>query len=627
MAKISLDYCLREMTYNSKNITREEWQEYFQNYNGNVMFKKKFFECPNVPSDLIYGLVRDYVLFNNDLVAALQNPQLSSDAKLKFIIPVFNGSQDLLHYIDDTFKNNKYIDIDVVDFLIENSIYNDDLRTEAYRLITPESKFYPLIKEREYDKLLPAFKTSNILSNIVNNPNLPLEDRINAFKDGCDIICVSNPPKEIISQLLDIILPSLTEISDDNLYDYVHLLNALNELLDNNKITDQQSIKRIIDKCQTEESVVVKAINLLKDEKELTEATHRFDSPMVLYAITQNPCFNKTDFNELIRKKIDFLDDFLLHDTNSLSSVVNELNFLISSSKLPDDLYQKIINGNKTKIIDFVAHSYYTPEYILKEISEKFPTPKYQLLYELNKNKDGILPSMYDTIINFVFTHSGPVKQLLSNKENMYPYIMPDNLFVHAKIDFKNFKSDVLNNNSYNRDLQFESEQELTIKDDTCYENFSNAIKNVSENSYTALLDRRLKLVKHYFDYHRNLHIFCNQSPVAKYVSYNFKNENFEIDFGALHNVNKVDFEKQVNLLSAEEISYFADMIKCATCDFKYDDEKMLNKLVADVCNILDESLDNKNKQTLSPQVYNLLNTFKETKNSGDNYGDTDEER
>ena len=509
MKKTNLDYCLREITYTPENITLKDWEVYMKDHIDSPIFRAAVLKCQSVPESIISNLCKNYILLGDTSILALQNTVLPTEIKTKFIVPNMN-SYDIVKYVNNTIKEGIPIDIGLTDFLIDSESYNDNIRNECYRLINEKSKYYPAIHNCEYDKLTPQFNEAQILSRIVDNSNLPIIDRVNAYKDGCNINSLINPPDEIIPEILELCFCTLTS-PDRNNDGFDIATNILTNLFDTGKVKDQTFIHKIVDtyleiKDYIPECVFIRSINSLKDQNKLSEIIDcLFAHKPFLFTAVKNPNYNRTAHAEQIMKHIDTLD--YIGNTDALKRTLDEIRYLLRNSTLTDKQYHTIINSNKNRLVDFIAESRYTPAHIMKQIVDKFPNnSKYDLLYNLNQNKSDIPPSIYSTIVNF-----------FSKQTHDYPYIMVDKLFIHGKIDLENFKDENFYHNSYISDLTFDKEIDLIVNDVHCHSHFLKALDSVMQKSYGLEFDRKLSLLKH-SDNQKKYHS-CNHLSHSNYVS------------------------------------------------------------------------------------------------------------
>lgn len=603
MEKLNCDKCRRDILYNSKNLSYQQWQDYCNAHKGNAFFRSTLLESPDIPSDLISDIVQQYALFSDQTLSALLNPQLSVNDKIRFVFPTITRS-DLENYINTVYLNKLPVDAKFVDFIIENYSY-DDIRINAYRLIDTNSKFYPLIKNKEYSKLIPELNESKIQASIVDNPYLPLEDRINAFENGCDIIYLTKPPKELMPEIIDAIIPSLI---DGRSAVYVIMMELLDKFLEKNLLYEPNIINKIIDtyinnngNCIAE-SLFLKCVERLTDKDKLNLLViENFTDNCFMSAAIQNPKFDRSAHSIGIDECIEALD--AISNPSLIENTMKILELLIRNSTLTDDLYDKIINSEKMKIIDFVAKSYYTPENILEKISDKFPENiNYKLFFELNKNEDKILPSVYDAMINFICT-----------APHLYPFVMTDNLYVNSSIKLEDFKNESYDkNHTYNRDLKFIKERKETIEDESCYKNFIEAMNNVLKRSYTDTIYRKLDLLKHYFEHFKVINDFCNNSPVSEYISFNYEKMKCDIDYSSLHNADIEKLTKQIEALTSYELSLFQTVISY-DIDLTADRQSFLQPLLKSVSQICDKvnELKNDEKSNKPTILGSLKNSFK----------------
>jgi hypothetical protein len=581
--------------YNYSNLTKEDWDSFVQQHLNNIFFKRAVLGSEFAPPEILDTICEKQVLFGDCNIMALRNPSISVETKMNYIVPNLN-KKDFIRFYNETLSagNNRRVDMALIDAIIDNDSLDNEIRTNAYRLIDTTSDVYCYIENREFNKLYPQESIDEILAIIVNNEKLFVKDRVAAFNEGCDPELIETPPQELISEILKQSFITYDDYNINN--EAVMLANDIIIRMLNYGIESQEDLIAIANECLANDTalslknadsnifIFVKVVEQLRDAFLVNQiaSNKHLDYTSLYLAIIQHPEFNHCSFNDKIVGMVEKLDEFY----GNKSYMLSVLGELIRHSKLSDEQYDILLNTPfKDNIKDFVLQSYYTPKHIIEKIcNQTDPKDFFIIPLELNKNKDKIFPTVYYTIMSFLFN---------STNENKLRDIDINEKLTTKAINFSQYY-DILNRSERNN--SFDEQYSMTLNNPACYKNLLevlNSIFDKTDKSYPFV--EKLKFVKHHFEASSNVKDFCTKSIASNFFLPNPKVPP-TVNYKNLHLADESCIKSSLSKLNEDELRFFKKQLLIAFFNFDSQEQTMLSTLNDNVIKLCDNILKEKEK-------------------------------
>lgn len=596
--------CLKEIEFNAQNLTPEMWENFAKQHSKDIYFRRAVLKSDYAPKEMLESLCRNEYLFGDCNILALKSKVVSCETKMNCIIPNMSPD-DINRFILTTLQSRKdnpccYIDMSLIDAIIDNDSLNDNVRINAYSLMDTTSDVYNFIRDKQFDKLYPQERINDILSLIVNNEKLPTEDRVSAYYEGCEPELLETPPQSLIPEILKQVFNTF---EFDNGTDADNIaINIIRTLLDNG-INNQVGLRMIVDQCpdyifSAEPNIVVNLAEQVEDTILLNKVLNKSDDPKVIFAAIQNPCFDHKYLNDKIIQRVNDLDN--CRDKNFNLKVISEL---IRRSTLTDKQYDILLKSKYSETLsEYIMQSYYTPNHIVKKICDKnldfFVVP-----YKLNENKSCFFPSIYYAIMSFLFNR--PIPPLVDVSKTC------TNSVLNLKKCYDIMECSEKNNH-------FSTAYHNTIVNAYCYNDATTVLKNIISNYEASVPFReKLKYVLHNFENMHDIYNLCTRSLISHYFNMDYNLE-ITLDYKNLYRAGTEEIEDTLSKVCVDFVDFFHQKLRESALCFDSQElmtlrgfnesiekctETVMNEKQKDKIN--EEKSKNKNKQNIDDNLEN----------------------
>lgn len=235
--------------------------------------------------------------------------------------------------------------------------------TEIFRFVKSTSPVREALKEECGEK---------IMTQIVNNPHIPTELRIQAFQQGVVIeaLDISVMPEEISTDVYKSIIDAKLEFNneDDALNGITtRMLQRMMEMGKLPSACEYDLILRYINKnIKTKDELISTFASTSKNKDALVLATKL--KGVNKDAIYRNPNLPR---EKVLSKAIKDIDD--IRKGKYAQKQFYELEFFINSKTLSEDIYKALINDIKSEtLIRAIINSDYTPDDILQKLADSY---------------------------------------------------------------------------------------------------------------------------------------------------------------------------------------------------------------------------------------------------------------